>query len=277
MQRAVRWLIATLVALGVLFGVWWLAELWGLVQEAAIGLAAPISAIAAAPFAYWATRTIPDTDLMTGFSGRIEPGNRLVTRRSAFLGALSTGSLGFAVGVVVALFAGSATNVLVWVGPGGPYPSSALPVTGEDPPPPSAPLTYLTNLEPLPESDSVFSEPQTIGSESFTKALYGATGCSDDVTNLTYRLDGEYVRFEAMAGPSGDSRSENSAVYTIYVDSEPVQSFRVVTGEARAITVDLTGASRLKLTWEDGNTGRCFTGQETVAVIGDPRLVGVPS
>ncbi len=276
MQRAVRWLIATMVALVALFGVWWSAALWGLGQEAAIALATAVSAIAAAPFVYWATRTISDTDL-TSISDQQGLDNRFVTRRSAFLGTLTTGALGLAVGVVVALFAGSATNVLVWVGPGGPYPSSALPGAGDGPVLSSPPINYLTDLEPLPESDSVFSQPQTIGSESFTKALYGATGCSD-VTTLTYRLEGQYVEFKAMAGPSGNSRSGNSAVYTIYVDSTPVRSFQVFTGDIREIeNVDVTGASRLRITWEDGNTGRCFDGQETVAVIGSPRLIGKPS
>lgn len=265
MLRAFRWLVATLIGLTVLFGGWWLGRLLGLADEAAIPLAAGASAIAAGPCAWWATRPLPDEEDQPTRG----PRGRLVTRASAFVGALLTAVLGLLAGLVLTLFVGSITNLLVWVGPGGPYPSAALPerqaATGEQ-------ATYLVDLEALPESDSVLDGPQRIGTDSYPRSLYGSTGCSD-TTSVTYRLDGRYASFEATAGPSADSRSGNAAVYTIYVDENSVESFSVGTDEARPVLVDVRDAMRLRISWEDGGAGRCFTGNETVAVLGDPRLL----
>lgn len=266
--RGVRWIVAVLAALAVLFGVWWLLGLWGVDGGVAAALAAAVTAAVQVPVFLWAKRDDSRARLVDG--GIDESVRRkIVTRRSAVLGALLTGAVGVATGVLLALFVGSTTSILVWVGPGGPYPIEALPPENRIIPPHT---TYLADLTRLPESDSVETGPMKIVSNSFTKSVFGVVRCSK-VTSVTYPLDGSFHRFAATAGPSRESRTGNSIVYTIYLDSRLAETFEVMTGETHEVNLPVARASRMRITWEDGGTGRCFSGLESYAVLGDARLV----
>lgn len=269
MPRQIRWLTVVLLASTVLFGSWWVFGLLGLASAVATGLAGSVTAIVLAPLAYWASKHAPAANLARDSAGR-----SLATRRASFFWALLTCALGLAVGVVVTLFAGSATSYLIWIGPGGPYPRTSLPpVTRSGAGATTEPVVvHLTDRKMLPESDSVYTGPNSIGRERFTRAVYAPTGCSR-ATSVTYQLDRQSTRFSSRVGPSSESRTGNSVIFTFYLDSTSVTSTQVNTGESKLIEFPVRDALRLTITWHDGGTGKCSTGDETTAVVGDPQVI----
>ncbi len=118
---------------------------------------------------------------------------------------------------------------------------------------------FLDTLEPaaktqgwgtLQKNRSVWEREMTIGGKRFRRGL-GTHSNSE----IVYKLDGTYRRFQAWAGP--DTATYGTLGFTVIVDGEKRwESGKMVRGDPpQQVDVDITGARELRLLVDDAGNG----------------------
>jgi NPCBM/NEW2 domain len=117
-------------------------------------------------------------------------------------------------------------------------------------------VPYLSLSWPLTIDHSVTDAPLSVGGKRYLKGLG-----LHSAARVTYKLDGPYQRFEALAAIDDEANERGSAVFGVYAErngkwSEAFQSETIRGGEApRPISVDLRGATGLTLTVDYADRG----------------------
>jgi hypothetical protein len=108
------------------------------------------------------------------------------------------------------------------------------------------PVSATQGWETLKKNRSVWDKEMVIGEKNFLRGL-GTHANSE----IIYKLDGKYRRFQASAGP--DMATNGSMGFTVVVDGKRCwESGKMVRGDAaKDIDIDVTGAKELRLLVDD--------------------------
>ena len=108
------------------------------------------------------------------------------------------------------------------------------------------PLSVVQGWGTLQKNRSVWDKPLTIGGQRFRRGI--GTHANSEVV---YRLEGKYGRFQAWAGP--DMATLGTMCFAVVVDGqERWKSGKMSRGDApQRVDVDVTGAQELRLLVDD--------------------------
>lgn len=129
----------------------------------------------------------------------------------------------------------------------------------------------LTGLKSVTGSNSINSGPRRVNARAYSDTVYQYVDC-ETKHNAIYQLDRHYKYFDAIIGPSDDSRSGYTVFFTVTVDDREVLNQRVAVGESQQIRADVNGGYRMTISVvSDRPEGRC-PGADLVAVWANPTL-----
>jgi hypothetical protein len=127
-------------------------------------------------------------------------------------------------------------------------------------------LTYLSDLDhseyrhtpylgvryPYQRDRSVTGNVLSLRGQVFRKGL-GMHSRSE----LAYRLDGQYRRFEAVVGIDDETSGQGSVIFRVLLDGQPAWESQPVTGQvaAQRVQLDVAGARRIALVVDFGALG----------------------
>ena len=169
------------------------------------------------------------------------------------------------------LVVGSALLALVVAACGNDGTDAASTTVSGDGPPSSV---FLADLSPSEEGGCSGGDDAVAGEEFPSSLLCGVSANFGDTSSAVYLVNGLATGFEATIGQSDDSNFGWVVRVVVRADDEVVVDETVGYGEARPVSVEVTGASRLsvEVTLEMKQTD----GGPPTVVLGSARLVGDP-
>ncbi|MQA13398.1 MAG: hypothetical protein GEV09_04265 [Pseudonocardiaceae bacterium] len=106
------------------------------------------------------------------------------------------------------------------------------------------PTVMLADLEPIDGEKLISTAPVSMNGVTRHRPVSLVLGCHESSFDVTYLLDRQFERFDAMVGQGDTSTDEDPVVFEVVVDGETRYSSEVGLAAQEPVSVDLSTAGQ---------------------------------